>query len=58
MWMDSLLQDALVRDRIGEMQRRAARRRLLRGAKPSRASRLPWAPFWRLKRRIERMAFP
>ncbi len=65
MWMDSYVQDTLTRDRIAEAERGAARRHLLRLAKPPRAhprfgavkrrladtTSLP-----RLKRLIERMA--
>jgi hypothetical protein len=63
MWMDSYVQDTLIRDQIKEAQRQAARRQLLRLGKPSRAAgvgafmrrltdttRLP-----RLKQLIERM---
>ena len=35
MWMDSYVQDTLIRDQIAEAQRHAARRHLLRFVKPS-----------------------
>jgi hypothetical protein len=66
MWMNPLLEDTLARDRLARAQEQAARRRLLRSAKPARARRRSWAAtlhlvpvtvVLRLKRRIERMAF-
>lgn len=66
MWTDPLLEYTLIRDRIAEVRRQAARRHLLRGAKPAGAGSHSWAArlrlapaavVLRLKRRIERMAF-
>jgi hypothetical protein len=67
MWMNSYLQDTMIRDHILEAQRRAARRHLLRPATPRRSgARLGLAvrqlvdrtPLPRLKRLIERTVLP
>ena len=43
MWIDAYVAETLVRDRIAEAHRRAARRQLLRREKPSRRPRRYWA---------------
>lgn len=47
-WMDSYLQDALMRERVAESERQAARGHLLRQAAPSRARSRGWALVRRL----------
>lgn len=48
MWMDSYVQDTLIRAKIAEAQREAALRHLLRHVKPPRAR----ARFGSVKRRL------
>jgi hypothetical protein len=66
MWMDAYVQETLIRERIAESERRAARHHLLNHPRPPRARQRLWerllrfigAPWDRPTKRLEEVTSP